>query len=61
MKYMIGFPIAWAVVYLMFAFIALSINPSDWSESYRILCAVFGMAWGAALSYRISKDLHWSY
>lgn len=61
MKYMVGFPIAWAVVYLMFAFIALSFNPENWSESYRILCAVFGMAWGAALSYRISKDLNWRY
>jgi hypothetical protein len=61
MKYMIGFPIAWLVVYLMFAFIALSWNPSTWGETYRILCAVFGMVWGAALSYRMSKDFHWSY
>jgi hypothetical protein len=61
MKYMIGFPIAWLVVYLMFAFIALSWSPADWSENYRIFCAVCGMVWGAMLSYRISQDCKWSY
>jgi len=61
MKYMIGFPIAWLVVYLMFAFIALSWSPSNWSENYRILCAVCGMVWGVMLSYRISQDCQWSY
>jgi hypothetical protein len=61
MKYMIGFPVVWLVVYLMFAFITLSFSPSDWSENYRILCALFGMVWGFGLSYRISKDCSWSY
>jgi len=61
MKYMIGFPIAWLVVYLMFAFVTLSFSPSDWTENYRILCAVFGMVWGAAISYRMSQDCKWAY
>lgn len=61
MKYMIGFPIAWLVVYIMFSFITLSFSASEWSETYRILCAIFGMVWGIALSYRISKDCTWSY
>jgi len=61
MRYMIGFPIAWLVVYLMFSFITMSFSPSDWTESYRILCACFGMAWGVAISYRISQDCKWDY
>jgi hypothetical protein len=61
MRYMIGFPIAWLVVYLMFAFITLSFSPSDWTEPYRILCALFGMFWGLALSYRMKQDCKWAY
>jgi len=61
MRYMVGFPIAWAVVYAMFAFISLSWSPADWTETYRILCAVFGMAWGVALSYRICQDCKWAF
>jgi len=61
MRYMIGFPIAWLVVYLIFAFITLSFNVVEWSESYRVLCAVFGMTWGAACSYRISQDFKWAF
>jgi hypothetical protein len=61
MKYMVGFPAAWLVVYLMFSFITLSFSVSDWSETYRILCAVFGMVWGVALSYRISQDCKWAF
>lgn len=61
MKYMIGFPIAWLVVYLMFAFVTLSFSPSDWTGHYRMLCAVFGMVWGFALSYRISQDCKWAF
>ena len=56
MKYMIGFPIAWIVVYLMFSFITFSLHPSEWSEIYRTLCVIFGMAWGCALAYRINRD-----
>ena len=56
MRYMIGFPISWLVVYLMFSFISLSWSPADWTENYRILCAVFGMDWRAAVSYRIRQD-----
>lgn len=61
MKYMIGFPIAWLMVYLIFAFITLSFSVFEWSEAYRVLCSVFGMTWGTALSYRINKDCSWSY
>jgi hypothetical protein len=56
MKYMIGYPLAWLVVYFMFSFITFSVHPSDWTETYRILCVVFGMAWGTALAYRINRD-----
>jgi hypothetical protein len=61
MKYMIGFPIAWLVVYFMFAFIALSWSPTEWTELNRIMCSIFGMVWGGALSYRISQDCKWAY
>jgi hypothetical protein len=61
MKYMIGFPLAWAVVYFMFSFIALSWSPAEWPENYRIVCSIFGMVWGLALSYRISQDCKWAY
>jgi len=61
MRYMIGFPIAWLIVYLIFSFITLSFSIVEWSESYRVLCAVFGMTWGAALSYRIERDCKWAY
>jgi hypothetical protein len=45
----------------MFAFVTLSFSPSDWTEHYRMLCAVFGMIWGLALSYRMSQDCKWAY
>lgn len=61
MKYMIGFPVAWLIVYLIFSFITLSFSIFEWSEAYRVLCAVFGMTWGVALSYRINQDCTWSY
>jgi len=61
MRYMVGFPIAWAVVYAMFAFITLSWSPAEWTESYRILCVCFCMAWGVMLSYRISQDCKWAF
>jgi hypothetical protein len=58
---MIGFPIAWLAGYLIFAFVHLSWDVSAWTEVDRAFCAVFGMVWGLALSYRISKDCSWSY
>lgn len=61
MKYMIGYPIMALVCYLMFAFITFNFSAGEWSESYRILCAVFTIVWGTALSYRINKDCSWSY
>ena len=61
MKYMIGFPIALVVVYFMFSFITLTFDFTAWTEAYRILCAVFGIAWGVALSYRISQDCKWAF
>jgi hypothetical protein len=61
MKYMIGFPIAWVVVYFMFSFIALSWSPAEWTELNRITCSIFGMVWGFALSYRMSQDCKWAY
>lgn len=61
MKYMIGFPIALVVVYLMFSFITLTFDFTAWTENYRILCSVFGIVWGVALSYRISQDCKWAF
>jgi hypothetical protein len=61
MKYMIGFPISWVVVYVMFAFINFAWDAGTWTEASRTVCAIFGMVWGAALSYRIHKDCSWNY
>ena len=61
MKYMVGYPIMVVICYLAFAFIAFDLYPGNWSETYRILCAVFTAVWGTALSYRISQDCKWSY
>jgi len=43
MRYMLGFPIAWVVVYFMFSFITMSFSPSDWSENYRIYENMFSI------------------
>jgi len=61
MKYMFAYPIMMLVCYLMFAFITFNLHPSEWSENYRVLCAIFSITWGTALAYRINKDGHWSY
>jgi hypothetical protein len=61
MKYLIGFPIAWAVGYLIFAFIHLSWDVATWTSVDRAFCSVFGMVWGVALAYRINKDCSWNY
>jgi hypothetical protein len=61
MKYLVGFPIAWALGYLIFAFINLSWDVSTWTSIDRAFCSVLGMVWGAALSYRIQRDTKWGY
>jgi hypothetical protein len=61
MKYMIGFPIAWVLSFLTFVFINFAWDASTWSSADRTVCAICGIVWGAALSYRISQDCTWSY
>lgn len=61
MMYMVGFPISWVVCYAMFAFVNLSWAAVEWSETARTLCAINGMVWGVALSYRIKRDASWCY
>lgn len=61
MKYLIGYPIMVVICYLTFSFVTLSFSPSEWTENYRILCAICSVAWGTALSYRISQDCKWAY
>lgn len=61
MRYMIGFPIAWVLCYLMFAFINFAWDAGTWTSVDRTACSLFGMVWGIALSYRIRRDCTWSY
>lgn len=61
MKYMIGFPIAWALTFIAFAFINFTWDAGAWSVIDRMACVLFGMTWGVALSYRIKRDCTWSY
>ena len=61
MKYMIGYPIMVMICYLAFSFVTLSFSPSEWTETYRILCVIFSVVWGTALSYRISQDCKWAF
>ena len=61
MKYLIGFPIASVIGYLVFAFINLSWNVATWTTVDRFFCSLFGMVWGVALAYRLKKDCVWAY
>lgn len=61
MKYLIGYPVMMVICYLTFSFVTLSFDFSNWTENYRILCVIFSVVWGTALSYRISQDCKWAY
>ena len=47
--------IAWAVMYLICAFVSVSFDIANWSEQARLVCAIWGTAFGAGLWYRLEK------
>lgn len=61
MMYMVGFPISWVICYAVFAFVNCNWSFVEWTEASRSFCAVCGMVWGVALSYRIKRDTTWGY
>ena len=47
--------IAWAVIYLICAFVSVSFDITTWTQEARLICAIWGSAFGAGLYYRLEK------
>ena len=56
MKELFGFPISFAVCYLLGAFIYATLDIMAWDFGGRALCVFFGLMWGFALCVRIRME-----
>ena len=56
MKELFGFPISFAVCYLLGAFIYATLDIMAWDFSGRAVCVFFGLVWVLALCIRIRME-----
>lgn len=52
-KIFIPFAVALVFVYLLGSFVAVSFDPSDWTDSSRIVAVFWGFAFGYALHRKL--------